>query len=136
MNLPSNTPPDGDFAAYIERLTRTGSAAASAREDLFQSPGSASAGTPFGAGPGMPSAKAAPHSAAGMSWLTHVKWLLAAWIAALVLGKLVPGVGFLFIPALLAYAAWVIFKVKRNASGTFMKRLGDLVTQAQHANKK
>ena len=142
MMHPSDTPPDGDFARYVERLTDA-NAATAAREDLLQLRVSGPAGTPFAASSGMPFVRAVPTSMTALSFFEHVKWVLVAWIAAWVLAKRVPGAGFLFIPALLAYAIWVIFRVNRNACGTLVKRVRDLArnaagkdSQAQPTNNK
>ncbi|MEO8390421.1 hypothetical protein [Polaromonas sp.] len=72
----------------------------------------------------------------GISLLTHIKWVVGLWIATQALAGLVPGAGFLFLPALLAYAAWVIFKVNRNSSGALVRRLRELARQAAEEAKK
>lgn len=142
MIHPSDTPPDGDFASYVERLTGA-NAAAGAREDLLkhQAPKDASSSSPsqppsrFSAGSGTPSVKeAAP--LAGISILTHIKWVVGLWIATQALARLVPGAGFLFLPALLGYAAWVIFKVNRNSSGALVQRLRELAREAAEEAQK
>jgi hypothetical protein len=135
MIHPSDTPPDGDFASYVERLTGA-NAAAGAREDLFKPQASkdvASSIQPpsrFAASSGTPSVKAVAAPLAGISLLTHIKWVVGLWIATQALARLVPGAGFLFLPALLAYAAWAIFKVNRNSSGALVQRLRELAREA------
>ena len=75
----SNTPPDGDFVRYGERLT-------SSRLD-------------------------AP---------------VRQRMLAPVLAHFLPGAGFLFIPALIAYAAWVLFCINRDTSGALPKKMQQL----------
>jgi hypothetical protein len=114
----SNTPPDGDFVRYVERLT--GSAAVSAvREDLFVPRDAGPGSTSLAANSGQPSAKAAQTSQEplhGLSFWTHVKWVVALWIATQALAKGVPAASHLFIPALMVYAVWIIFRVSRHAA--------------------
>jgi hypothetical protein len=99
MIHPSDTPPDGDFASYVERLTGA-NAAAGAREDLFKPQASkdvASSIQPpsrFAASSGTPSVKAVAAPLAGISLLTHIKWVVGLWIATQALAKFVPGAGF------------------------------------------
>jgi hypothetical protein len=80
MSLPSNTPPDGDFASYVERLTNA-NAAAGDRENRFKPPGENPPEIRPPAGTGLPPAKPAA-AKAGVPFLTHVKWVVALWIAA------------------------------------------------------
>lgn len=142
MKQPSNTPPNGDFARYIERLTGA-NAGQDKREDFFQSGDDAQAGEPFVQGSGTPSAHGVPKPVAGMNFLKHAKWVAVAWIATQVLAKLVPGAGFFFIPLLIAYAVWVVFKLNLNSSGDLRKHLRELalnaiedVKKSQHSPKK
>ena len=135
MNHPSDTPPDGDFASYVERLTGA-NAAAGAREDLLKPQQGVSANPRFSASSGTPSVKEALAPLAGVSFLTHVKWVVALWIATQALSRVVPGAGFLFLPALLAYGAWVVFKANRNSSGALVQRLRELARQAAEEAQK
>ena len=141
MIHPSDTPPDGDFASYVERLTGA-NATAGAREDLLKFQGakdaSSSSSSPyrFSASSGTPSVKPASTPLAGLSILTHIKWVVGLWIGTQALAAFVPGAGFLFIPALLAYAAWVIFTVNRNSSGALVQRLRELARQAAEEAQK
>ena len=135
MNHPSDTPPDGDFASYVERLTGA-NAAAGAREDLLKPQASASSNPRFSASSGTPSVKAALAPLAGVSFFTHVKWVVALWIATQALSVVLPGAGFLFLPALLVYGAWVVFKANLNAPGALAQRLIELSRQvAEEARK-
>lgn len=141
MIHPSDTPPNGDFASYVERLTGA-NAAAGAREDLLkhqapkEAPSSSQPPSRFSASSGTPSVKETAAPLAGISILTHIKWVVGLWIATQALARLVPGAGFLFLPALLGYAAWVIFKVNRNSSGALMQRLRELAREAAEEAQK
>lgn len=142
MILPSDTPPDGDFAAYIERLMGA-NAQAGPRENLLQ-PQSDTADTndiadtadvptsTFTLSAGLPSVKTLPDVVESMAFLVHIKWLVVVWIAIRMLDRYVlPGVGFLFIVVLLAYAGWVIFSLNRNSSGALAKQAHELAHHAQ-----
>lgn len=125
MNEPSDTPPDGDFAAYIERMTGAPETPQS-REDLFQPQADAPAGRRFGVSAGMPSLKALPQVVASISPLGHVKWLALILVATQALGMLLPGAGFLFIPVLLAYAGWMMVGLKQDSAAPLAERVRSL----------
>jgi hypothetical protein len=137
VNLPSNTPPDGDFVAYVERLTHANAqASAEAREDRLK-PGEKTVPRPSSPGSiATPPAKPAPVAATVATFATHVKWVVILWIATQVLSEVVPGTGFLFLPALLVYGAWAVFQANRRSSGALVQRLRELARQAAEEAEK
>lgn len=131
----SDTPPDGDFAAYVERLANTPTAARE-REDLFKAKPQGAVSPTFAPSAGMASLQAPAPARGAISFLSHAKWAVVIWLATQGLARAVPGVGFLFIPALLAYAAWVIFKSGLVSYGDVTGRIRDLARQAVEEARK
>ena len=119
MMPPSNTPPQGDFVRYIERLTTV---KAPKQPEAAPAAGSSPAFERFAV------LKAGLEPLAQIPFARHVRWVVGLWIAAKVLASFVPGTGFLFVPLLVFYAAWVIFNLRRKAPGAFP---GDLNTLAR-----
>lgn len=134
MNLPSNTPPDGDFVSYVERLTNAN--APGVHKDRLEPQDKISLRAPSSASTATPPSKPVAVVATGAAFLTHVKWVVILWIATQVLSEVMPGAGFLFLPALLVYGAWAVFQANRHSSGALVQRLRELARQAAEEARK
>ena len=129
MMHPSDTPPNGDFARYVERLTASNAEApATGREDMRKPRKAVQAA--------MLSSPAVPQPLTGTAWLKHLKWLVAAWIGTQLLASFVSWGEFLFIPILLGYAAWLMVHISRSASGVLSSRLREVAAQLAQEVKK
>ncbi len=129
MQHPSDTPPDGDFVRYVERLSASNAAAVTGPRDDKREPGKVRTMQPESPVP----AGALTQHFAGIAVWSHVKWLVALWLGVQLLGSLIPWAGFLFFPALLAYVSWVILKTNRESSGALIQRVRELLLQAAQA---
>ncbi|WP_156955165.1 hypothetical protein [Polaromonas glacialis] len=125
MMQPSNTPPDGDFVRYVERLTAAQAVARSAPAP----------GAPM-AIPGLPSVADGLQSVARIPFLRHVKWIVGLWVGTQILGRFVPGAGFLFIPMLAAYVAWLIYRLRSQPPGAFVNKMAALAKRAAEEARK
>ena len=135
MQHPSNTPSDGDFVRYVERLTASNAAVALGKRDNMLESRKKYGPLELTVVPrrmGVP-ALVSTQPFQGFVFWSHVKWLVALWVATQLLANFVPWAGFLFLPAVLVYAAWVIFKAKRHSSGGLVHRVRELLAQAAHA---
>lgn len=126
MNQPSDTPPDGDFARYVERLAST--SPVNRPEDMRQ-PRPPSQHAAFPATVVSPE-KAALAPFAGIAFAKHVRWLLAAVLASQVLARFVPNASLLIIPLMAGYIGWLIFRINRNLDGALAQRVRALADTA------
>ena len=126
MNQPSNTPPDGDFARYIEQLA--GSSPVVAHKDMREP---REALQPVAQASG----KTAMTPFAGIAFTRHLRWLVGVWIATQVLTRFLPHAAYLFVPVLMGYAGWLIFKINQNLGGTLANRFRELADKVDTAGK-
>ncbi|MDB5884945.1 MAG: hypothetical protein JWR74_1116 [Polaromonas sp.] len=122
MNQPTNTPPDGDFVRYIERLA-AGKVAPGSQGPAGSSGKPAPAAAPLTIDFGRALPAVVQDMPAGMSFSQHVKWVAGLWLATQVLARFVPGAGSWFLPVLAIYIAWVAYTISRKPPGTFLKAL-------------
>lgn len=126
MNHPSDTPPDGDFARYIEQLA--GSSQLVAHKDMRE-PSEAS--QPVVHAPG----KTALAPFAGIAFARHLRWLVGVWIATQVLTRFFPNATYLFVPVLMGYVGWLIFRINQNRGGSLANRLRELAGKVDTTGK-
>ncbi|MDB5965676.1 MAG: hypothetical protein JWQ72_2176 [Polaromonas sp.] len=134
MTPPSNTPPDGDFVRYLEQLSRVPARRLAGGPDAavkIMTPTSAMSRPPASPVPApAPAQTPWAEALARIPFITHLKWVAAAWVGSRLLALWLPGASFLFVPALLGYAAWVAFQVNRTSSGAVVTRLRSLAETA------
>ena len=131
MEVPSDTPADGDFVRYVEKLAAASEAAVFAKQAVTGAQDRRSP-VPAAARPARREAVqgTAPVRPAGPSLWTVGKWVLMAWVALQLLSVLLPRAGMFSVPLLLVFAAWAIYRFKKSSPALLTGRLRELAEQA------
>jgi len=112
----SNTPPNGDFVRYVERLTAD-KLPTEAKAEMLASKQTVMPGETGPATENFGAMKVGFEPFTQISFLRHVRWVFGLWLAVQLLGWLVPGTGFVLVPLVVLYAAWAIFDHRQKALG-------------------
>jgi hypothetical protein len=131
VQLPSDTPPDGDFARYVEKLSAASAAAVLAKQAITDAqPHRGPVSVVARPVRREPVQSATPAKPAGASLWTVGKWVLMIWIALQLLSVVLPRAEMFSVPLLLAFAAWAIYRFKKSSPALLTGRLRELAEQA------
>jgi hypothetical protein len=131
VHLPSDTPPDGDFVRYVEKLSAASASAVLAKQAMADAqPHRRPVPAAVRSVRREPAQSATPAKPAGPSLWTVGKWVLMAWVALQLLSVLLPRAGMFSVPLLLAFAAWAIYRFKKSSPALLTGRLRELAEQA------
>ena len=152
MDTVSNTPPDGDFVRYLERLTTgdlsvvavpqvMGEGSAQRRQpQVVHQKADVEGHEPLHAQPTQP-VQPAPDSGAAQVAMerlaVHLKSAAVILVVTQILGVLIPGMGYLLLPALAAYV-WYVSKTRpadRGIGSALMQRFRDLAAQQESSRQ-
>lgn len=135
----SDTPKDGDFVRYIEQLARARQQQAASKLDptaqvaipKASQPSVKATRDPVSTLPAAPTAGDFSVS----SLVKPLRWLVLLWVVTQVLSQWLPGAGLLFVPVLLAGAAWWFFRFKDGAVNQIVARLKEYADAARQRSQ-